>query len=184
MYSLWQDLSHHTIIFFYLDLELTLNVAILRCHKNEHSFEICHLAWSSKLSCKISRRCDQPFSSKWRLKLLFLVVFRIFPNWNCYFRSGLWKAGCDVVRLYVLQIYRSCSYSINFSVFKINWNCNYVDLLHHPFWLRLVLALFGQYFSTFDTACLAKDHWRGFSTRNAHMVHIVNLIRLKMVYTS
>ena len=23
-------------------------------------------------------------------------------------------------------------------------------------------------------------HWRGFSTRNAHMVHIVNLIRLKM----
>ena len=30
----------------------------------------------------------------------------------------------------------------------------------------------------------AKDHWRGFSTRNAHMVHIVNLIRLKMVYAS
>ena len=31
--------------------------------------------------------------------------------------------------------------------------------------------------------CLAKDHWRGFSTRNAHMVHIVNYIRIKMVYT-
>ena len=28
------------------------------------------------------------------------------------------------------------------------------------------------------------DHWRGFSTRNAHMVHIVNSIWLKMVYTS
>ena len=38
------------------------------------------------------------------MKLLFLVVVRIFPN----FRPGLWKAGCDVVRLYVLQSYRSC----------------------------------------------------------------------------
>ena len=36
----------------------------------------------------------------------------------------------------------------------------------------------------FELHCLAKDHWRGFSTRNAHMVHIVNLIRLKMVLTS
>ena len=43
----------------------------------------------------------------------------------------------------------------------------------------LVLALFGPYFSTFYTKCLAEDHWRGFTTRNAHMVHIVNLIRLK-----
>ena len=28
-------------------------------------------------------------------------------------------------------------------------------------------------------SCLAKDHWRGFSTRNAHMVHIVNQSYLK-----
>ena len=52
----------------------------------------------------------QPFSRKWHLKLLFLVVFRIFPNWNCHFRPGLWKAGCGVVRLYVLQSYRSCTF--------------------------------------------------------------------------
>ena len=45
-----------------------------------------------------------------RLKLLFLVVFQIFPNWNYHFRSGLWKNGCDVVRLYVLQSYRSCTF--------------------------------------------------------------------------
>ena len=75
----------------------------LKCYKNEHSLEICHWAWSSKLSCKILLRYDQPFSRKWCLKLLFLVVFRIFPNWNCHFRPGLWKARCDVVRLYVLQ---------------------------------------------------------------------------------
>ena len=73
-------------------------------------FEICHWAWSSKLSCKISRRYDQPFSRKWRLKLLLFVVFRIFPKWNCHFRFGLWKTGCDVVRLYVLQSYRSCTF--------------------------------------------------------------------------
>ena len=88
-----------------------LNIwAILKCYKNEHSFEICHCAWSSKLSCKISRRYDQPFSKNWRLKLLFLVVFRIFRNWHCLFRSLVWKAGCDVVRLYVLPSYRSCTF--------------------------------------------------------------------------
>ena len=27
-------------------------------------------------------------------------------------------------------------------------------------------------------------HWRGFGTRNAHMVHVVHLFRLKMVYSS
>ena len=81
-----------------------------KCYKNEHSFEIWHWAWSSPLSCKISRRYDQPFSKKWRLKWTFLVVFRILPNWNFHFRSGLWKAGCDVVRLYVLQSCRSCTF--------------------------------------------------------------------------
>ena len=33
----------------------------------------------------------------------------------------------------------------------------------------------------FKFLCLAKDHWWGFSTRNARMVHIINLIRFKMV---
>ena len=34
------------------------------------------------LNChaKISRQYDQSFSRKWRLKLLFLVIFRIFLN--------------------------------------------------------------------------------------------------------
>ena len=82
----------------------------LKCYKNEHSFDICHWTWSSKFSCKISRRYDQPFSRKWRLKWLFLVVFRIFPNGNCHFLPGVWKAGCDVARLYVLQSYRSCTF--------------------------------------------------------------------------
>ena len=58
----------------------------------------------------MSRRYDQPFSRKRRLKLLLLVVFRIFPNENCHFRPGLWKNGCEVARLYVLQSYRPCTF--------------------------------------------------------------------------
>ena len=46
---------------------------------------------------------------KMTFEVAFLVVFRIFPNWNCYFRSGLWKTGSDVIRLCVLQSYRSCT---------------------------------------------------------------------------
>ena len=88
----------------------TLYFLELKCYKNEHSFEICHWAWSSKLSCKISRRYDQPFLRKWRLKLPFLVVFRIFPNGNCHFRPGLWKAdvtlrGCTSCRVTVLVLF-------------------------------------------------------------------------------
>ena len=102
----------HTRIGYTLtfDLLTRLPIYLLKCYKNEHSFEICHWTWSLKLSCKILRRYDQRFSRKWHLKLLFLVIFRIFPNWNCHFRSGSWKSGCDVVRLYVLQSYRSCTF--------------------------------------------------------------------------
>ena len=115
--ALWSSLWLYICIFFpllsailYLTITQVCPFVILKCYKNEHSFEICHWAWSSKLSCKISWRYDQPFSRKWRLKLLFLIVFRIFLNWNCHFRPGLWKARCDFVKLYVLQSYRSCTF--------------------------------------------------------------------------
>ena len=101
------------------------------------------------------------------------------------FKNHCFKIYSIIAKFYGrLRLIRSIWRASIFSVLKINWNCNYVGLLHHPFWLQLVLALFGRYFSTFYTKCLAKDHWRGFNTRNAHMVHIFNLIRLKMVYTS
>ena len=59
-----------------------------------------------------------------------------------------------------------------------------VGLLHHPFWFQLVLARLGHLFSNFENTFFAKDHWWGFSTRHAHMVHIVNQILFEMVYTS
>ena len=45
----------------------------LKCYKNENSFEICHWTWSSKLSCKILRRYDQPFLRK-------VAIFGNFPD--------------------------------------------------------------------------------------------------------
>ena len=53
---------------------------------------------------------------------------------------------------------------------------------------RLASASFGTFvtsvFNFFKLFYLAKNHWWGFCTRNAHMVNIVNEIRFKMVYTS
>ena len=42
-----------------------------------------------------------------------VVKFGSFPDileLKLSLRSGLWKAGCDTVRLYVLQSYRSCTF--------------------------------------------------------------------------
>ena len=39
-------------------------------------------------------------------------------------------------------------------------------------------------FQLFKLLCLAKNHWWRFCNQNARMVHIVNEIRFKMVYTS
>ena len=58
-----------------------------------------------------------------------------------------------------------------------------MGLLHNPFWLQLVSALLSITFQFLKLPSLAKDHWWGFITWNAHIVHIFNYIRLKMVYT-
>ena len=39
--------------------------------------------------------------------------------------------------------------SINICRVKIVWNCNFVGLLHHPFWLQLDLARLGHLFILF-----------------------------------
>ena len=64
---------------------------------------------------------------------------------------------CWFVALWEHQIVR---------VFKIHSNCNFVGL---P-----CFGTLGIHFHLFKLLSLAKDPWRGFSTRNAHMVHIVN----------
>ena len=44
------------------------------------------------------------------------------------------------------------------------------------------LGILGISFQRIKPICLAKDHWRWFSNRNAHMVDIVNWIRFNIVY--
>ena len=43
-----------------------------------------------------------------------------------------------------------------------------------PFGFSLFWHFSGINFQLWKLLCLTKDHWRGFSTRNAHMVHNVN----------
>ena len=48
-----------------------------------------------------------------------------------------------------------------------------------PFGFSLISHFWVISFQLFKSHCLAKDHWWGFSTLKAHMVHIVNSIRIK-----
>ena len=50
----------------------------------------------------------------------------------------------------------------------------FVGLLQHIFGLQILLKILGHLFPTSEATILAQDHWWGFSTRNAHMVYIVN----------
>ena len=95
-----------------------------------------------------------------------------------------------------ILIHCSCSFhcmqknEVKYNVFEAAdfcwWNNSIIWYLslHHPVWLYLYLALLGHPFSIFKLLSLAKDSSWESSTRNTHMVHIVNWIQFKMVYTS
>ena len=91
-----------------------------------------------------------------------------------------------IAKFYVrLQLIRSVFRASKFTVLKFIEIVlfNFVDLFHGIhfgfFWYFCDIS-----FQLFKLLCLAKNHWWGFYFRNAHMVHIVNEIRFKMVYTS
>ena len=54
-------------------------------------------------------------------------------------------------------------------------NCNFICLLNHSFWLKLVKSLLGITFQLFKLLCLAKDHGRG-SVPEMH-IWSISLIR-------
>ena len=81
-----------------------------------------------------------------------------------------------------LRLIRSVSRISKFSVLELT---EIVILwVYYTIPFGSLFRYFWHHFSTFKLLYLAKDHWRWLSTRNAHLVHIVNLIRFKMVYTS
>ena len=97
----------------------------------------------------------------------------------CLWTSYLSHSDCLVVNL---KFYKTSS-TVDFGWFvafesiiifrvEFDWNCNFVGLLHHPFGFSLLKLFWVITVQHFEFHCLAKDHWWGFSTRYAHMVHI------------
>ena len=75
---------------------------------------------------------------KWCIHLSkSLYVFQLLGECHCWWTK-------ESPRAYVakffgrLRLIRSVLRASKFSVFKIDWNCNFVGLLHHPFWLQLI----------------------------------------------
>ena len=62
-----------------------------------------------------------------------------------------------------LRLFCSVLRASKFSVFEIEWNCNFVGLLHNPFWLQLIQAFLGITLQPFVSLLLylAKDHHGG-----------------------
>ena len=110
--------------------------------------------------------------------------FQLLGECHCWWTRESLRA--HVAKFYNrLRLIYSVLRASKFSVLKlmkivIVW-VYYTIPVGFSFFLALFWALF---FQPFQLHCLAKDHWRGCntSTRNAHMVHIVNWIRFKIVY--
>ena len=87
-------------------------------------------------------------STTWWVSLL---VDQRVPEGTC--SQVLRSTSVDSWRLESIKIFR----------IKVDGNCNFVGLFHHPFWLQLVLGTFEtSIFNFFKVLCLAKDHWWGF----------------------
>ena len=66
-------------------------------------------------------------------------------------------------------------YFVKFISLKMDYVCIYLRVYYTiPFGFTLFRHFLAYIFNLFQLLSLAKYHWRGFSTRNAHMVHIVN----------
>ena len=122
-------------------------------------------------------------------------------SWTCHF-YGPFEFRTSLSTSIMLTIKATCN-AVNTGIvwFKIYLISSVIKLLYICSQAVLILARSKiGYLKTFKyckftavytslKCCntfhfLAKDHWWGFSTRNAHIVHIVSLIRLKMVFTS
>ena len=86
-------------------------------------------------------------------------LFQLLGECHCWWTKE--SSRSHVAKFYGrLQLIRSVlrASTLNFRVFKIHSNCNFVGKLHHPFWLNLVLAFWGIHFQLFKLLSLAKDH--------------------------
>ena len=119
-------------------------------HASRHSW---HLVRFLVGTCLCSNCWDQFLN----LSCLFSTFHVEYPSvlgTLSFFAYNLWTAR-DRDFLFAYTLYKWCPWLVAFEehqifpCFKIDWNCNCVGLLHHPFWLQLVLALFRNYFQFF-----------------------------------
>ena len=125
--------------------------------------------------CKLFLSID---NSVRRLLLLKIVLHSLRPN--SAYADPFWlisgRSIC-IKHLFIIQD------GINFSG---KWIPGHTSVLNiKVFGFSLYLDTFGaSILNHFKLLCVVGDHWvwRGFGARNAHVVHIVNLIRFKIVY--
>ena len=123
-----------------------------------------------------------------QISIEHLNFYRVLPE--CAIRIYLYHV-VDVAKLFV--VYFVIKYLHSFPVFWEYQNLSVLKLTEIvillvyvtiPFAFSLFRHFWGINFKLLRLLCLAKDQWRWLSTRYAHMVHIVNEIRFRMVYTS
>ena len=107
--------------------------------------------------------------------ILVEVSFNISTTWWVSLLVDQWvpEGTCS-------QVLRSSSVdswrfqSIKIFCVKIDINCIFWGVYYTiPFSFSLFRHFLDFTFQLLKLICLTKDHWRGSSTRNAHMVHIV-----------
>ena len=115
---------------------------------------LTHMALWTNITRFVSSKCKQPLFQK--VCSSFYLLCQVLRSRRLSFWVPLlvdqWvpEGTCS-------QVVQSTSLdskrfeSIRILLVKIDWNCNFVGLLHHPFWLQLVKTLSGQHFPTFET---------------------------------
>ena len=119
------------------------------------------------------------------LLMIFQDSFRkcVFAGWRNY-----WRLICNIhfnSSLRIQTIFPSLCLLLGIKL-KCWFKQYLLNRVYYtiPFGFSFFRHFWDIIFQPFQLPSLAKDHWRGFNTRNAHMVHIVNYFRFKMVYTS
>ena len=120
--------------------------------------------------------------SKWCMHLSrSLFVFQLLGECHCWWTKEF--PGAHVANFYGrLRLICSVLRASKLSVLKLIEIVFFGVYYTFPFGLSFFRHFWIIIFPPFEILCLAKDHWREFSIRNAHTVHIVNWIRFKMVY--
>ena len=105
--------------------------------------------------------------------LIFLFIFQLLGECHCWWTKESPRA--QVGKIYGrLRLIRSILRASNFSMLKLIEIVILWVYYTIPFGFNLFRHLLSITSQLFKLLCFAKDHWRGSSTQNVHLVHIIN----------